>query len=85
VKNHTVKVYPSKQELKREDQLAWKLAAVAADPVEVDADVTDMIINRMIDNASVANSIITTPSLLPIIPIRGTISRRPWPSPSRRA
>jgi 2-methylcitrate dehydratase len=54
VKNHTVKVYPSKQELKREDQLAWKLAAVAADPVEVDADVTDMIINRMIDNASVA-------------------------------
>jgi 2-methylcitrate dehydratase len=54
VKNHTVKVYPSKQELKREDQLAWKLAAVAADLVEVDADVTDMIINRMIDNASVA-------------------------------
>ena len=54
MKNHTVKVYPSKQELKREDQLAWKLATVAADPVEVDADVTDMIINRMIDNASVA-------------------------------
>ena len=54
MKNHTVKVYPSKQELKREDQLAWKLAAVAADLVEVDADVTDMIINRMIDNASVA-------------------------------
>ena len=54
MKNHTVKVYSSKQELKREDQLAWKLATVAADPVEVDADVTDMIINRMIDNASVA-------------------------------
>ena len=54
MKNHTVKVYPSKQELKREDQLAWKIAAVAADPVEVDDDVTDMIINRMIDNASVA-------------------------------
>ena len=54
MKNHTVKVYSSKQKLKREDQLAWKLATVAADPVEVDADVTDMIINRMIDNASVA-------------------------------
>ena len=54
MKNHTVKVYPSKQELKREDQLAWKIAAVAADPVEVDNDVTDMVINRMIDNASVA-------------------------------
>ena len=54
MKNHTVKVYPSKQELKREDQLAWKIASVASDPVEVDDDVTDMIINRMIDNASVA-------------------------------
>lgn len=54
MKNHTVKVYPSKQDLPREDQLAWKIAAVAADAVEVDADVTDMIINRMIDNASVA-------------------------------
>jgi hypothetical protein len=38
----------------REDQLAWKIAEVAADPVAVDADVTDMIINRIIDNASVA-------------------------------
>ena len=54
MKNHTVKVYPSKQELKREDQFAWKIAAVAADPVDVDDDVTDMVINRMIDNASVA-------------------------------
>ena len=54
MKNHTVKVYPSKQELKREDQLAWKIAVIASDPVEVDDDVTDMIINRMIDNASVA-------------------------------
>ena len=54
MKNHTVKVYPSKQELKREDQLAWKIAAVAADPVEIDDDVTDMVINRIIDNASVA-------------------------------
>ena len=54
MKNQIVKVYPSKQELKREDQLAWKIAAVASDPVGVDDDVTDMIINRIIDNASVA-------------------------------
>ena len=54
MKNHTVKVYPSKQALAREDQLAWKIAAVAADPVGVDDAVTDMIVNRMIDNASVA-------------------------------
>ena len=54
MKNHEIKVYPSKNELKREDQLAWKIAAVASDPVGVDDDVKDMIINRIIDNASVA-------------------------------
>ena len=54
MENHVVKVYPSKQELKREEQLAWKIAAVANDPVDVEGEVTEMIINRMIDNASVA-------------------------------
>ncbi len=38
----------------REDQLAWKIAAVAADKVPVEKDVAEMIINRMIDNAAVA-------------------------------
>ena len=51
---HDVKVHPESDRLKREDQLAWKIAAVAADPVALDADVEDMIINRVIDNASVA-------------------------------
>ncbi len=51
---HKVRVYPSKEHLPREDQLACKLAAMAADPVPVDADVADMIINRVIDNAAVA-------------------------------
>ncbi len=51
---HHVKVHPSKSNLKREDQLAWKIAAVAADKVAVEKDVTAMIINRIIDNASVA-------------------------------
>ena len=51
---HDVKVYPSKSTLKREDQLAWKIAAVAADKVPVDRDVSEMVINRIIDNAAVA-------------------------------
>jgi 2-methylcitrate dehydratase len=51
---HDVHAHRSKDNLKREDQLAWKIAAVAADAVEVDAETTDMIINRIIDNASVA-------------------------------
>jgi len=54
MKLHGVKVYPSKALLKREDQLAWKIAGVAADRVAVQKDVTAMIINRVIDNASVA-------------------------------
>ncbi len=51
---HDVHVHPSKSKLLREDQLAWKIAAVATDPVEVPADTAEMIVNRVIDNASVA-------------------------------
>lgn len=51
---HEVRVHPSKDQLRREDQLAWKIAAVAADKVPVQKDVAEMIINRIIDNASVA-------------------------------
>src|ERR1700730_9129140 len=51
---HHVKVHPSKARLPREEQLAWKLASVAADMVPVQPDVTEQIINRIIDNAAVA-------------------------------
>ena len=54
VKLHSVSVYPSSEPLAREDQLAWKIAAVATDPVPIEPKVEDMIINRIIDNASVA-------------------------------
>ncbi|MFB0835464.1 MmgE/PrpD family protein [Arthrobacter halodurans] len=52
--NHAVRVYRSEENLPREDQLAHKIAAVAADPVDVTDEVTEMVINRVIDNASVA-------------------------------
>ena len=51
---HPVKLYPSKALLPREEQLAWKIAGVAADKVPVQKDVQEMIINRIIDNAAVA-------------------------------
>jgi 2-methylcitrate dehydratase len=54
MQSHEVKVHPSKSDLAREDQLAWKIAAVAADKVAVEKDVVAMIINRIIDNAAVA-------------------------------
>ncbi|MGJ9404012.1 MmgE/PrpD family protein [Arthrobacter sp. KK5.5] len=52
--NHAVRVYRSEENLPREEQLAHKIARVAADPVEVAPEVAEMIINRVIDNASVA-------------------------------
>ncbi|MDZ4164873.1 MAG: MmgE/PrpD family protein [Smithellaceae bacterium] len=51
---HEVKVYPSKATPDRTDQLAWKIAEVAADAAVVDQDVVEMVINRIIDNAAVA-------------------------------
>src|SRR3546814_9069579 len=54
MKLHDVRTYKSAEPLAREDQLAWKLAAVATDPVVVEAEVAEMIGNRIIDNAAVA-------------------------------
>src|SRR5712664_844030 len=51
---HHVKVHPSKAQLPREEQLAWKMASVAADSAPVQPEVTEQIINRIIDNAAVA-------------------------------
>jgi len=54
MKKHTIRVYPSKEKLPREEQFAWKIAEIASDEAPVNEAVTDMIINRIIDNASVA-------------------------------
>ncbi|MDN4613660.1 MmgE/PrpD family protein [Leifsonia sp. F6_8S_P_1B] len=59
MKLHNVRVHRSEETLARQDQLAWKIADVAADPVDVDGDVTDMVINRVIDNAAVAAASLT--------------------------
>lgn len=56
---HPVRMYRSEESLPREQQLAWKIAEVAADPVEVEPDVVDMVINRVIDNAAVAAASLT--------------------------
>src|SRR5438128_573019 len=51
---HHVKVYPSKVPLPKTEQLAWKIAAVATDKAVIDSAAGEMVINRVIDNASVA-------------------------------
>jgi 2-methylcitrate dehydratase len=51
---HHIKVYPSKVPLPKTEQLAWKIASVATDKAAIDSAVAEMVINRVIDNASVA-------------------------------
>jgi 2-methylcitrate dehydratase len=52
--DHEVRTYLSSARLAREEQLAWKLAAVATDPVQVPDDVAEMVVNRVIDDAAAA-------------------------------
>ena len=54
MRNIIVKVHPSKANLKKKDQLAWKIAEIASDKAKINNDAVEMVINRVIDNASVA-------------------------------
>ena len=49
---HLVKVYPSKIKINKKKQLAWKIAEIASDNAKLDNNSIDMVINRIIDNAS---------------------------------
>ena len=51
---HKVKVYPSKFSLPKKKQLAWKIAEIASDNAKLNKNAVEMVINRIIDNASVA-------------------------------
>ncbi|MGD9695922.1 MAG: MmgE/PrpD family protein [Thermoleophilia bacterium] len=54
MREHIVRSHRSADGPPREEQLAWRIAAVAVDPVEVGDDVAEMIVNRVIDDAAVA-------------------------------
>jgi 2-methylcitrate dehydratase len=54
MKFHEVRVHPSRDVLRRKDQLAWQIAAVAADPAPIDPKAAEMAADRIIDNAGVA-------------------------------
>ncbi len=51
---HKVKVYPSRIHLPKKNQLAWKIAEIASDNSKLNKESIEMVINRIIDNASVA-------------------------------
>jgi 2-methylcitrate dehydratase len=76
VKTHDVRVHRSDENLAREDQLAWKIAEVASEQLEPVDAVTDMVINRIIDNASVA---IASLDRAPVTAARGQALAHPGP------
>jgi 2-methylcitrate dehydratase len=77
VKLHNVRVHRSDENLTRQNQLAWAIAEVAADPVEVLPEVTDMVINRVIDNAAVAAASLTR---RPVVSARAQALAHPLPT-----
>lgn len=72
---HDVHPRPSEEVLPREQQLAWHLAEVAADPAPVTGDVAEMVVNRVIDNAAVAAASL---SRGPVVAARGQATTHPF-------
>ncbi len=63
MRSHFIRTHRSSEQLAREQQLAWAIAEVAGDPVDVDDEVTAMVLNRVIDNAGVAAAALTHDSV----------------------
>ncbi|MFE7420229.1 2-methylcitrate dehydratase PrpD [Rhodococcus sp. NPDC057529] len=59
MKTHLVRTHRSAEDFPRDEHLAWKIAEVATDPVDVPAETAEMIVNRIIDNAAVAAASLT--------------------------
>jgi len=74
LKKFIAKVYPSKIKLKKQNQLAWKLAQVASDKAPLNESAIEMVINRLIDNASVA---IASLNRKPVITARQMATKHP--------
>ncbi len=74
--HHDVRVHPERDRLLKEEQLAWKIAAVAGDPVAVEDAVAQMIVNRVIDNAAVAIAAINR---RPVVSARAQALAHPRP------
>ncbi|NNG05752.1 MAG: MmgE/PrpD family protein [Inquilinus sp.] len=76
MRTNTVRTHRETERLPRQRQLAYRLALTAADPVPLDADVAEMIGNRVIDNASVAMAAINRP---PVATARAQAFAHPRP------
>lgn len=73
---HRVKVHRSSDDLPREQQLAWKIARVAADEAPVEREVAEAVIDRIIDDAAVAIAAINR---APVVAAREMALENPRP------
>ncbi|MBT8408563.1 MAG: MmgE/PrpD family protein [Alphaproteobacteria bacterium] len=76
---HAVRVQDAGERLPREDQLAWKIAEMAADPVPLDPEAAKMAAMRIIDDWAVALAALNRPS---VIAARGAALAHPSPGGS---
>lgn len=76
MKLHEVRVQRPGERLSREDQLAWKIAAAAADAAPLDPAVVAMAVNRIIDDHAVALAAINR---APVVAARGQAMAHPRP------
>ncbi len=72
---HHVRVHPSAERLPREAQLAWAFAELAADRPPLPDDVVDMVVNRVIDDASVA---VASVGRAPVVAARAQALAHPY-------
>jgi 2-methylcitrate dehydratase len=74
MKHHLVRVCPSRVDLPKAEQLAWKLASVATERVPIEPPVVEAVIDRIIDNAGVAAAALNRQ---PIVVARSQALARP--------
>ncbi|MGE5767651.1 MAG: MmgE/PrpD family protein, partial [Bacteroidota bacterium] len=74
MKRHEVRPLRPGARLAREDQLAWKIAAAAADPAPLDPEAAAMAVNRVIDDHAVALAAINR---APVVAARGQAMAHP--------
>jgi 2-methylcitrate dehydratase len=74
MKLHEVRVQRPGERLAREEQLAWKIAAAAADPAPLDEAAAAMAVNRIVDDHAVALAAINR---APVVAARGQALAHP--------
>jgi 2-methylcitrate dehydratase len=74
MRTYPVRSHRSDEDFPRSEHLAQRIAELAANPVAVDGDVAEMVVNRVIDNAAVAAASL---GRAPVVAARGQAEAHP--------